>query len=152
MKQHKILVRNKKGFALMEVLVTVTLMATILTSIFALQGSLFRAITYKHSVLDRVFVLRNMFLDYEKIDKFREEPSSTTIIEKEVKDPKVEVTLAAQDISNDSYPFLYKLESTGKWQGMFKPFEESIFGLVFAYVPPDKEIDKSKDGKAAGMK
>lgn len=128
----------------MEVLVTVALMATILTSIFALQGSLFRAISHKHSVLGRVFVLRNLFFDYEKLDNFKENPTSRSVVEEANQDPRMDIGFEAKNISEESYPFLYRLESAGKWQGMFKPQEETVAGLIFAYVPADREKEDKK--------
>lgn len=127
---------------------TVALMATILTSIFALQGSLFRAISHKHSVLDRVFVLRNLFFDYEKLDNFKENPTSRNVVEEDHQDPRTAIVFEAKNIAEEFYPFLYRLESTGKWQGMFKPQEETVAGLIFAYVPEDREKEKKEDKKS----
>lgn len=142
MKQQKNLFKkNKPGFVLMEVLLTVTLMATVLTSIFALEGSLFRAIFQKHSFLERVFVLRNLFFDYEKLDELKQEPTTGSIIEEQLADPKTDITLQASDISSSQYPFLYKLEAKAKWQGLFMPYEEVIMGLIFAHVPEDKKVE-----------
>lgn len=126
----------------MEVLATVTLMATILTAIFGLQGSLFRLISRRHNVMERVFVLRSMFLDHQKIDKFKEEPFTGKIIEEKILDPRMEVVLESEGISSSSYPFLYKVKSVGTWQGMYRQEEDDVLGLMFAYVPPDRPAEE----------
>lgn len=141
--QNKLKLKN--GFAMVEVIIAVALMATILTSIYTLQSSIFKAVSQKHSAIERIFKLRNLFFDYNLLDKFRESPADTILLDQEIKDPKMKINFAASSAATQEYPFLYNLNATGKWQGMYKQEEELVLGIVFAHIPPDASKDKTKD-------
>lgn len=125
---------NKPAFGFVEIVITIAIVGTLLTSIFMLQNTVFINVINQHERISRIFYIKNLFF----------EPSKEKNIKKEISDPVTQLSLQTNLPSEQSelkkFENIYILKTTGKWMGRKGEREETM--ITFVYEKPAKKKEE----------
>lgn len=126
--------RNKKGFTLGEVLVTIVIIGLVMTPVFVLESASYRSIVSWSERLDR-FVVGTLFMTQTGI---AQEKEATSEVKKKLQNPKMDMQYQMREMPKKSSlkdtKDLYLECVTLKWQAGKKKEEEV---LVMVHYRPD---------------
>lgn len=138
--------KNKEsGFSFVEVMIAFAIVAIMMTSIFATQGSLLAAVVRRSHTMARLFFAKQFM-----INSAFSVPSenSTVTLEKKLDDPETFLTYTVKPVSPESVfaklPDLYVQKVELRWQQEGKEQKDYLISFMFKPKPPEKKPEEAK--------
>lgn len=122
--------KGPDGFSFMEIILAMAILGIVLTGLFSLQSGVFTAATREHSIISRIFFIKNMFFDTELNKKLVKEKNVT----KNLADPVTKLTYQASKPNDKSslkrFENINLLKAKGSWT-LFRDYDETLVTVVF---------------------
>ncbi len=129
--------KNRPGFSLIEVLITIAMIAIILTPLFILQGSVLQSVAYVSKRIQRIFFAKQFL--YEARKQMPEDAHQYNL-EKKIEDPETQLKYELGPVDKKSS--LHELKGMHiekvmmKWQEERRQSSEIIVNLVYKPEKP----------------
>lgn len=140
---------NSSGFTLIEVLLSIALVAIVLGPIYILQHTIFNNTVRATDAVDRMFIAYSFLLDAQKQKAAGAQQKKIT---KTIADPKTELKYEIKELGGDSslskrFNHLYVEQVSYNWSTLGLPYSDAYALIVFE-PPQEKEEGESKGQKA----
>jgi prepilin-type N-terminal cleavage/methylation domain-containing protein len=126
-----------KGFALMEVMIALAMIAVLLSTLMMVQSKVFSNVISSTFKIERFYSIRNMFL-LTKIKPLEDDKKSW---EKTIEDPETKLTYEKKSIKKESqlsrFKGLFQEVATGTWHEWGR--ERAYDIISYQFDPPKKE-------------
>lgn len=132
---------QRKGFALMEVMLALAMVSMLLTTFMMVQTKVFKNTITSSFRLERFYFIRNMFLE----TKIKPLEGDQKTWKKKVQDPEVALMYEKKKIDSKSelarFKGLYQEVASGKWSEWNK---EIVYDIISYQFEPPKESKKNE--------
>lgn len=138
--------KNKEsGFSFVEVMIAFAIVAIMMTSIFATQGSLLATVVRRSHNLARLFFAKQFMINSAF---YVPSENSTVTLEEKLDDPETFLTYTAKPVSPESVfaklPDLYVQKVEFRWQQEGKEQKDYLISFMFKPKPPEKKPEEAK--------
>ncbi len=121
--------KNRDGFSIIEIVITIAIIGTTLMAVFGSLNSSFRSVVKSHDLLTRLFILKKEMV----ANQFKKPDPFVRTDEKKVARPattiRYQVTKLPFESSLGKLLNLYLVQATGKWRTLGIPLQERLVGL-----------------------
>lgn len=138
--------KNKEsGFSFIEVLIAFAIVAILMTSIFATQGSLLANVVRRSHNMARLFFAQQFMIN----SGFAITSENITVtLEKKLDDPETFLTYTVKPVSPESVfaklPDLYVQKIELRWKQEGKEQKDYLISFMFKPKPPEKKPEEAQ--------